>query len=352
MKMPICFAPWTSPALLVALGCGSEAAIIDPATPKDAAEVSVASASYSAWSTPVNLGPAINTAFPDQGPYVSKDELTLYFVSQRPANPPEAFGANDIYVSTREHKHDPWGPGVNLGPTINTSGTESTPALSRDEKLLYFATNGRGGTTGLDIWVSERLDKRDPLGWGDPVKLVGGVSSAANDLGPAPFYDRRTKTLNLYFYSVRSGGSGCRDMYSSTLGENGEFTSAVAVTEFNTPGEDEQPAIRRDGLEIFFISNSNRPVPPGTPCLGPGELGTSDIYVSTRARTSDPWLPPVNLGIPINTAGAEGRPSLSFDGRSLYFFSNGHGGSGSTDLFVSTRTKLDGVGEDDDETEE
>src|SRR6266508_6156041 len=72
-----------------------------------------------------------------------------------------------------------------------------------------------------------------------------------------------------------------------------------------------------------------------------------DIWASTRASTSDPWGPPMNLGPVINTVGLETvglerRPALSFDGRSLYFFSNGHGGSGLTDPFVSTRTRRDG----------
>lgn len=342
MKAPAFLFVASFAALFIALGCGSQPGMVDPATRGDLGEPSLAFGPYSDWSEPVNLGPAINTEFSDQGPYVSKDELTLYFASQRPA--PEGFGANDLYVSTRRHKHDAWGPGANLGSVINTSGTESTPALSRDEKLLYFASNGHPGASGLDIWVSARVDKRDPLGWGVPVKLVGGVNSAANDLGPAPFYDRRTKTFIMYFYSIRSGGSGCRDIYSSTLGENGEFTPAVLVTELNTSGEDEQPAIRRDGLEIFF--GSNRPV--STPCQGAGNPG-GELYVSRRASTSDPWLPPMKLGMLINTAGAEGRPGLSLDGRSLYFFSDGHGGEGSTDLFVSTRTKLSGDGEDDED---
>ena len=342
MRIPPHFAAYAIPGLLLAAGCGSDAGMIDPPTRGDRTGPSLAFGPYSDWSEPVNLGPAINTEFSDQGPYVSKDEMTLYFASQRPA--PEGFGANDIYVSTRADKDDAWGPGVNLGSTINTLGTESTPALSRDEKLLYFATNGRGGATGLDIWVATRLDKEDPLGWGAPVKLQGDVNSAAADLGPAPLYDRKTKTLTLYFYSTRLGGSGCRDIYSSTLGENGGFAPAVLVTELNTPGEDEQPAIRRDGLEIYF--GSNRPVT--APCQGAGNPG-GDLYVSSRASTSDPWMPPVKLGMTINTTGAEGRPALSFDGRSLYFFSDGHGGEGSTDLFVSTRERLDWNGEDKDD---
>ena len=326
--------------VLLALGCSPDNGVVDPYPAVVDAELSPALGPYSEWSDPVNLGSDVNSEFADQGPYVSRDELTLYFASQRPA--PEGFGANDLYVATRRHNRDAWGPAVNLGSVINTSGTESTPALSRDETLLYFASNGHPGSSGLDIWVSARRDKQDPLGWSVPVKLVGGVNSASNDLGPAPFYDRRTGTLTLYFYSIRAGGVGCRDIYSSTQGPGGEFAPAVLVTELNTAGEDEQPAIRRDGLEIFF--GSNRPV--GAPCQGAGNPG-GELYVSTRASTSDPWQSPVSLGSPINTSGAEGRPALSYDGRSLYFFSDGHGGEGGTDLFVSTRTRLDDQGEDE-----
>jgi hypothetical protein len=326
------------PILLVAAGCGAENGMIDPASQGEDTRPSVTSARYSEWSEPVHLGTTINSAAPDQGAYVSKDELSLYFVSQRTGPGTGAFGANDIYVSTREHEDADWGPGVNLGAEINTSGTESTPALSRDEELLYFATN-LGGTSpsGLDIWVAARHNRRDPLAWDSPVRLGSGVNSAANDLGPAPFYDPKTKTTTLYFYSVRPGGSGCRDMYSSTLGDNGEFTPAVPLAELNTRFEDEQPAIRRDGLEMFFISNRD---PSVIGCLGPGVSTGNDIYVSTRASASDPWGPAINLGAPINTAGGEGRPAISFDGTRLYFFSDGHEGSRSTDLFVSTRTEL------------
>jgi WD40-like Beta Propeller Repeat len=86
----------------------------------------------------------------------------------------------------------------------------------------------------------------------------------------------------------------------------------------------------RDGLEIFFASNR------------PGSVSAivTDVWVSTRPSTSDPWSEPVNLGVVINAAGLEARPALSFDGRSLYFFSDRHGGFGSTDLFVSTRRKV------------
>jgi len=253
------------------------------------------------------------------------------------------FDPGDLWVSTRKHKKEPWGPPQNLGP-INTSGRESLPALSRNGHLLYFTSDRPGGFGGFDIWVSERADRRDPLGWQAPVNLGSGVNTAGAELGPAPFEDHSTQTFTLYFYAIRPG-TGARDLFTSTLGEDGLF-HPHPIAELNTKCNDEQPSIRRDGLELFFTSNRDVAVNPMS-CLP-----TSDIWVSTRASTSDPWLPPVNLGppiTPINTAGLEARPALSFDGRSLYFFSDRPGGSGATDLWVSTRTKLDDCDDGDDD---
>src|SRR5438309_6295468 len=53
------------------------------------------------------------------------------------------------------------------------------------------------------------------------------------------------------------------------------------------------------------------------------------------------WSGPVNLGATINTAANEQGPSLSHDGLSLYFGSDGAGGSGSFDLWVAHRLCLD-----------
>jgi OmpA-OmpF porin, OOP family len=69
----------------------------------------------------------------------------------------------------------------------------------------------------------------------------------------------------------------------------------------------------------------------------------ADIYAATRNRATDDWSTPVNLGPSVNSAnGAETRPSLSWDGATLYFGSNRPGGEGSTDHYVTTRERLKG----------
>jgi hypothetical protein len=78
-----------------------------------------------------------------------------------------------------------------------------------------------------------------------------------------------------------------------------------------------------------------------------GGFGSEDIWVSTRRSTTDVWGTPVNAGPMINSSAFDGAPALSFDGRSLYFFSERTGADangvmpfGLRDLYVSTRTRL------------
>jgi Tol biopolymer transport system component len=69
--------------------------------------------------------------------------------------------------------------------------------------------------------------------------------------------------------------------------------------------------------------------------------GTNDIWTSTRPTLFDPWEPPTNVS-ELNTAFADAQPTLSSDGDTLIFNSNRPGGFGANDLYVVTRTKLRG----------
>src|SRR5215831_434027 len=109
--------------------CGAVAMVMMLMPPADASPQS----KWSEWSAPVNLGAGINTSLGEAAPAISRDGLTLYFVSNRPVPPPDAFGDADLYVARRERVDLPWGAPVNLGDTINTAGFEGFPALSRNE---------------------------------------------------------------------------------------------------------------------------------------------------------------------------------------------------------------------------
>lgn len=303
---------------------------------------------YSAWSTPVNLGPIVNSTGGDFFAAVSKDGLSLYFTAVTCLPAPFAgcrpgFGGWDIFISHRATTSDPWEAPENLGPTINTEYNESAPILSTDGHWMYFASNRPGGFGGNDLYVSRRHDKRDDFGWQAPVNLGDGVNTAANEAGPAVFEDDATAVTTLLFDSNRLGGPGPftddaahngNDIYVATRRSDGTFGGATLVSELSTPFADRRPAIRRDGLELFFASDR------------PGGVGGLDLWTATRVTTNDAWSEPVNVDMAnltlgssdaVNVANQDAGPALSFDGTTLYFQSVRAGGAGAYDLFVTTR---------------
>jgi hypothetical protein len=284
-----------------------------------------AASGVSEWSAPLNLGPDVNSAFEDLAPHLSSDGLALYFASTRP----DGQGGEDLWVSRRANRHDPWGPATNVGPLINTSANERSPALSRNRRLLFLATDRPGGSGGFDIWVSWRPDPDDDFGWQTPVNLGSGINSAATDAGPS-FLERGDRwptppvIPQLYIASNRPGGPGGLDLYVGSV-PGGWAGPPALVTELSSPQADLTPTVRRDGLEIIFASGRT------------GAMGGFDLWHAFRKSVREPWSTPTNLGPLVNTEHLEVFPALSFDARSLVFQSTRPGGFGGSDLYVSTR---------------
>jgi Tol biopolymer transport system component len=283
---------------------------------------------FSDWGPPVNLGQTIN--FPGantQHPAISRNGLSLYFSSDRP----EGSGMLDLWVSQRPSVNDSWGVPQNLGPNINSAATDSAPNLTPDGHFLYFYSGRPGGCGPAgtdDLYVSHRRDKDDDFAWEPPVNLGCTINGPFNDAGPTFFHDRETDTTYLYFTSTRPGGPGNYDIYVSILDEDGNFGPGILVPELSSPFRDTRTAIRKDGLEIILSSGR------------PGGVGSEDLWVSTRDDTEDPWSTPVNLGPIVNSPSFDGAPALSWDGTTLYFFSERPGGIGKRDLYVTTRNQL------------
>lgn len=280
------------------------------------------------WTSPANLGDTVNSPFSEFLPALSKNDLTLYFASDRPG----ALGGEDLWVSRRRKRDAPWSVPVNLGAQINTSFNERSPELSRDGHLLFFATDRPGGFGAFDIWVAWRAHTHDDFAWRPAVNLGSGVNGASGDFGPSHFANDEIGIPTLFFASSRPGGLGNADIYQSELTLDGAFGPATAVAELNSPQGDFRPSIRRDGLEIVF--DSNRPAPPDVP-----GLGLRDLWRSTRRSASMPWSAPENLGPTVNTPMNDYLPVLSSNGRTLVFASDRAEGFGGNDLYIATRSR-------------
>ena len=287
---------------------------------------------FSDWSHAkrVESQPGTPASFNGDGldgcPFVARDDRTLYMASVRPGG----LGGIDIWVAHRDSPGEPWGVPENVGAPVNSPDNDFCPTLDRDNHTLFFVSNRAGGCGGADIYVT----RERPDGWDDPRNLGCSVNSGADEAGPFPLPEPGKGDV-LYFSSVRPGGFapeppgaavGDSDVYVSER-DGGIYLAPKLVPGVNTAFEDGQPNLRRDAREIFFYSNR------------PGTLGMADIYSATRASTSDPWSAPFNLGPEVNSAnGADTRPSLSWDGTTLYFGSTRPGGDGGADHYVTTRS--------------
>jgi hypothetical protein len=283
---------------------------------------------FTDWSAPVNLGPVVNTPYVDSCVAISKNGLSLFFSSTRQS---PGTTNRDLYVTQRASTDAAWGIPVPV-TALNTTAWESCPALSLDEHRLYFTSPRTGGCGTQDIWVARRQDRRNDLGWGEPENLGcesdGYFNTPYSELTPAFFEDERGRVL-MYFSSNRPG-SRAWDFYQSEMRPDDTFGPATPVAELNSEFVEQGVVVRRDGLEAIFLSNR------GT---HPDSL---DFFKATRASTADPWsdiVPLPSLGDP---AYGQGRISLSFDGRELYFTSWLTDSGTHPDLFVARREKVKG----------
>jgi len=269
------------------------------------------------FGTPVNLGSNVNSPAREASPNITADGLQLYFQSDRS----DGSGGWDLWVAKRNSTSDPWSRPMNLGPTINSEVHETTPNISADNLTLYFSSNRIGSYGEFDIWMATRAKVSDP--WGTPMNLGRTVNSAFKDGSTSISSDG----LKLYFGSKRTDGFGDSDLWvtARTTTKDAWDKPVNMGRNVNITASDGGPSISADGLSLLFESSR----------LGgyPGD----DLWITTRETVDDPWEKSINLGSTVNSQFIEATPCISSDGRELFFQSNRPGGSGNSDIWVSTR---------------
>ncbi len=131
-------------------------------------------------------------------PALSADEKVLYFASDMPGS----FGSFDIYsVNINKGAFD---TPKNLGPVINTDKREQFPFVSADNKL-YFSSEGHLGYGSLDIFVSEINGNE----YSEPLNIGLPLNSNLDDFS----FNIDSDTKEGYFASNREGGKGSDDIY-------------------------------------------------------------------------------------------------------------------------------------------
>ena len=102
--------------------------------------------------TPPQLVPELNTSSNDQWPVVRQDGLEFTLISNRSGT----LGGNDIWISERGSIQDPWSTPVNLGPIVNTASGEGRAWLFAGGTRIIFFSNRAGGQGGNDLYETTR----------------------------------------------------------------------------------------------------------------------------------------------------------------------------------------------------
>jgi Tol biopolymer transport system component len=316
---------------------------------------------FSDWSTPVNLGAPVNSAFQDGTAKLSRDGHSLFFTSNRPCGADDAVNDFNLWVSHRRNRNSPWQEPLCLTINVNARVAgdapyqDREPELSRDGHWLYFVSDRpgslggtiSGGTTGGDIWASYRQNVHDDDGWSPPFPLTG-INTDASERSPAVFESpghcgARGQLPQLHFSSSRSG---VVDMFVVDLLGGSTVGAPQPVTELNTADLfDAGGVIDRGGRELFMFR--------GNPLVGVN----IDIYTATRADTKLPWGAPVKVDA-VNSPADDTAPSLSADGMTLFITSARAGatpaasGAPSLDIWMSERKVVRGAEASDEVTDD
>ena len=182
----------------------------------------------------------------------------------------------------------------------------------------------KDGITGqefADFFISKQDRKND---WSTPVLADESENINTEASEGTPFMN--SKYTKLYFTRCQNGAhrqNGCQIMVAGKSG--GSFSEArpVEIAGVDTLDIVGHPTLSSDELIMYFAAERK------------GGFGGNDIWVAMRSNATEPFKHPFNLGEKINTAGNEVFPFLRYD-TVLYFASDGHGGMGGLDIFVSS----------------
>lgn len=268
-----------------------------------------------------NLGIKINSKYNDYSPVISKTGYSLLFTSKRPlpnldektidslSLEADVF-FEDIFISYQNNGE--WVKQMHLNDLIRIRGDHyAVVGVSDDGTSVLVYESNHGG----DIFSADYTNGM----WQGISKLKGAINSGNNE--PSACYADGKQYI--YFISNRSGGFGSKDIY--IVENNGDsWVNAQNLGDvINTQYDEDGVFVTNDHQTIYFASNK------------PGGLGGFDIYKSEK-DTAGNWLPPVNLGLPINSPYDDIFYVLDADEEHGYFSSNRHGGTGKMDLYEVT----------------
>lgn len=271
---------------------------------------------------PKNLGPGVNSEFPEYFPALSADGKYLLFTRRLDSEITYTGYNEDFYISMFDGHN--WMEAKNL-KGINSMNNEGAPTISPNGQFLIFTTcedpyegygQGRKGFGSCDLFYAYNIGGK----WTEPKNLNRPVNSPHWESQPSFSSDGKT----LYFVRGMRTRAGVKqqDIWTSELSEGGVWSTPTRLSDvINTEGREESVFIHPDNKTLYFSSDGH----PG--------MGGLDLFMSTKDENGN-WTTPVNLGYPINTFNDENSLLVDAEGKLAYFASDREGGQGELDLYA------------------
>ena len=207
--------------------------------------------------------------------------------------------------------------------------TDRDFTMSPDGNRIFFGSNrprneGEDPAGSLDIFVTERL----PAGrWSEPRNIGHPVNTDRGENYPSCAWNG-----NLYFFSSWENGLGGCDIYVSRW-ENGRYSAPENLgSAVNSAKHDWDAVVAPDESFIIFSSQDRA-----------DSVGKQDLYISYR-KVAGGWTAAKNMGRAVNSPYDEICPSLSLDGKGLFFTSRRRG---KADIFWIDAKIIEDLGPND-----
>ncbi len=208
-----------------------------------------------AWSLPENMGATINSAQWDSHPSLSPNGDTLFFSSSRVTS----FGGADLYYSVKDEEGQ-WGVAQNMGPHINTNRNEVSPYMHPLEHTLYFSSDGQLVNFGsFDIFKTHQIGRY----WQEPKNVGPFINTEGSE-----FYFTITQDASEMFYARAEHNEkyqtlyqedGNSDLFSFSLAMGGH---PAAVVEFSGRFTEPTTGETFEGVIALFDIKDKIPIEP------------------------------------------------------------------------------------------
>lgn len=203
------------------------------------------------WKEPTKIEGLKTNDTVSVGHPCTMDGKYLIFASDMPGG----FGGRDLWYTRYDKKSEKWSAPVNMGPEINTKGNELFPTFALNGDLI-FASDGRPGMGGLDIFRAKRIGDAEDFSnpkWENPENLGSPINSTGNDYALVEIDDRHG-----VFTSERKSRNGeyVPDLYSYELPPN-LFTLKVIVSELGNT------SVKIEDVKVTVKGSDGKAIPVG-----------------------------------------------------------------------------------------